>query len=111
MSVLRGGGVKMISVHAGMGAGAQFRRRARIRPGESRWTRHRVGLLACASIAAVCSVAGGIPMAIALHHFFFDRTHLPDLDSFTRFDFSTIGHVYDTDGRPLTELARGHRPI
>jgi penicillin-binding protein 1A len=56
-------------------------------------------------------MAAGIPTAIALHHIFFNRTHLPDLDSFTRFDFSTIGHVYDTDGRPLIELAREHRLI
>ena len=36
---------------------------------------------------------------------------LPDLGPFTRFEFPTIGRIYDADGRPLIELAREFREI
>jgi penicillin-binding protein 1A len=32
-----------------------------------------------------------------------------DLGPFTRFEFSTVGHVYDTNGQPLIQLARERR--
>ena len=39
-------------------------------------------------------------------HVYFDRTDLPDLGPFTRFEFPTIGTVYDANGQPLIELAQ-----
>ena len=47
----------------------------------------------------------------ALYHVYFDRTNLPDLGPFTRFEFPAIGHVYDANGQPLIELAREYRTI
>ena len=41
----------------------------------------------------------------------FDRHNLPDLGPFTRFEFSTVGHIYDASDRPLIELAREQREI
>jgi len=48
---------------------------------------------------------------IGLHHVYRDRANLPDLGPFVRFEFPTIGHVYDTNGQPLIALARERRQI
>jgi penicillin-binding protein 1A len=40
-----------------------------------------------------------------------NRDGLPDLGPFTRFEFPTIGHVYDRNGEPLIELAHEYRHI
>jgi penicillin-binding protein 1A len=50
-------------------------------------------------------------VAIGFHHIYFDRTNLPDIEPFARFEFPAIGCVYDADGRPLIELAREYRRI
>ncbi|MBZ5727403.1 MAG: transglycosylase domain-containing protein [Acidobacteriia bacterium] len=50
-------------------------------------------------------VAGGI------HYVWFDRSNLPDIEAFSRFELPTIGHVYDIDGRPLVEMASEYRQI
>jgi hypothetical protein len=34
-----------------------------------------------------------------------DRTNLPELEPFVRFDFPTICHVYEINGQPLIEMA------
>jgi penicillin-binding protein 1A len=83
-----------------------------IRPGGPPWRRRGVVvLLACGALAAAASVgAAGLTIG-ALHHLYFDRRNLPDLEAFTRFEFPTIGHVYDINGQPLIELAREHRQI
>jgi membrane peptidoglycan carboxypeptidase len=41
----------------------------------------------------------------------FDRTSLPDLDGFIRFDRPAMGHVYDANGYVLIELGRERRDI
>ncbi|MFZ0465510.1 MAG: transglycosylase domain-containing protein [Candidatus Acidiferrales bacterium] len=41
----------------------------------------------------------------------FNRTNLPDLDGFIRFQPPTIGHVYDANGQVLIELARERRQV
>ena len=41
----------------------------------------------------------------------FNRTNLPDLDGFIRFEPPTMGHVYDANGHVLIELGREHRDI
>jgi penicillin-binding protein 1A len=41
----------------------------------------------------------------------FNRTNLPDLDGFIRFEPPTMGHIYDATGRALIELGRERRDI
>jgi len=103
--------VKAIVAQAGVGDVAPARGSPRVRLGGSRWTRRRIGLLACASFAVVSSLAVVIPVGSAIQRLYFDRTNLPDLGSFTRFEFSTIGRVYDSNGQPLIELAREYRQL
>jgi len=65
--------------------------------------------------AAICLLAASLGITafalITLRHVYFDRRHLPDLGPLMRFEFSTIGHVYDTNGQPLIELASEYRQI
>jgi membrane peptidoglycan carboxypeptidase len=69
------------------------------------WRRGAVRALVCAAIVAATLVAGGI------QYIYFDRTNLPDLEAFSRFELPTIGHVYDVNGRPLIEMASEYRQI
>src|SRR4030067_517513 len=48
-------------------------------------------------------------VAVGFHHVYFDRTNLPDIGSFTRFELPTIGHLYATHGQPLIELPKEDR--
>src|SRR5579864_6921780 len=41
----------------------------------------------------------------------FNRTNLPNLDGFIRFEPPTMGHVYDANGQVLIELGRERREI
>jgi penicillin-binding protein 1A len=50
-------------------------------------------------------------LLLGLHYVYFDRSNLPDIEPFARFDFPAIGHVYDTNGQPLVELETEHRQI
>src|SRR4030042_5571922 len=50
-------------------------------------------------------------VAVGFHHVYFDRTNRPDIGPFTRFEFPTIGHIYDANGQPLIELAKKYRRI
>jgi penicillin-binding protein 1A len=43
--------------------------------------------------------------------FYFDRTNLPDIGPFDRFEFPTIGHVYDANDHPLARVAKQYRRI
>ena len=64
-----------------------------------------------------CRAAGGIAAALvifvacAVFYISFNRTNLPDLDGFIRFELPTTGHVYDANGRVLIELGRERREI
>ena len=49
--------------------------------------------------------------AVEFHHVYFSRANLPDLGPLVRFEFPTIGHVYDVNGKPLITFAREHRQI
>src|SRR5512143_1431531 len=54
------------------------------------------------------------PLAIAaglVHHVYFDRSGLPTLDAFVRFEPPTIGEVLDARGKVLIELAREYRRV
>ena len=48
-------------------------------------------------------------VAVRLHNTYFDRTNLPDIEPFTRFEFPTISRVYDANGQPLIEMAREYQ--
>ena len=74
-----------------------------IRSGRLRWQRGVVRLLICTTVITATLVAVG------LYHVYFDRTNLPDIEPFARFEFPTIGHVYDANGQPLIEMAREYR--
>jgi penicillin-binding protein 1A len=55
-----------------------------------------------------------VPVVIAVFTSFyvnFNRTNLPDLDGFIRFEPPTMGHVYDANGYVLIELGRERRDI
>jgi membrane carboxypeptidase/penicillin-binding protein len=64
-----------------------------------------VRLLFCAAILADVLTAG------VLYHIYFDRSNLPDIEGFTQFELPTIGHIYDTNGQPLKEMASESRQI
>ncbi|HYU42352.1 MAG TPA: transglycosylase domain-containing protein [Vicinamibacteria bacterium] len=61
-------------------------------------------------VAAVAGVVliGGAAFA---HHLYLDRSDLPDLEPFIRFEPPTIGEVSDARGEVLIELAREYRRI
>jgi len=105
-----GKGVSVTSVIAGVTAVAPARGSPG-HPGGSRWTRRVILLLTCRGVVAAASVVASLLAVAELHHVYFNRQNLPDLGPFSRFEFPTIGHVYDAGGRPLIELAREYREI
>jgi penicillin-binding protein 1A len=55
-----------------------------------------------------------VPMIFAVFTAFyvnFNRTNLPDLDGFIRFEPPTMGRIYDANGQVLIELGRERRDI
>jgi len=86
-----------------MGSLSAARKIRCIRLGRLRWQSGVVRLLICTTVITATLVAGG------LYHVYFDRTNLPDMEPFTRFEFPTIGHVYDVNDQPLIEMAREYR--
>ena len=64
-------------------------------------------LLALAGVALPA-----LALATALTcHVYFDRSHLPNLDAFIRFDLPMIGEVKDARGNVLIELAHEYRRV
>ena len=61
----------------------------------------------------VAAVAGVVLIGSAAfaHHLYLDRSGLPDLEPFIRFEPPTIGEVSDARGEVLIELAREYRRI
>jgi membrane peptidoglycan carboxypeptidase len=70
--------------------------------------RRRVLLLAVALLPVALLL---FPAVWLVHHVYFDRTGLPDLDSFIRFEPPTTGVVRDAHGKVLIELAREYRRV
>ena len=103
--------MKISRASPGGGAAASARGSPAIRAVGTPWTRGVIVLLTCAAVGAVASVLASLFALGALHHIFLDRRNLPELGPFTRFEFPTIGHIYDTNGKPLIELAREYRQI
>jgi penicillin-binding protein 1A len=58
--------------------------------------------LLLAALPVICFFIAGI-------YINFNRTNLPDLDGFIRFQPPTMGHVYDAKGQVLAELGRERR--
>ena len=81
------------------------------RSGGSPWTRGVVVLLAGVALVSAASIGAAAFTASTLYYVCVDRENLPDLGRFTRFEFPSIGHVYDTNGQPLIALAREYRHI
>jgi penicillin-binding protein 1A len=52
-----------------------------------------------------------LPAVGLVQHIYFNRSGLPDLEAFIRFELPTIGQVYDTNGKVLVELAREYRRV
>ena len=73
-----------------------------IRSGKLRWL---VYPLMCTAVITAALAAVGF------HHVYFDRTNLPDIEPFARFEFPAIGCIYDANDRPLIEMAREYRRI
>ena len=91
--------------HIRVRAQATVQKVRKCRLGRLEWKRSLVGLLVCTTVfAAVLTSAG-------LCYVYFDRNNLPDLAGFTRFEFPTIGYIYDVNGQPLKEMASESRQI
>jgi penicillin-binding protein 1A len=70
-----------------------------------RWRRAVLNHVICATAVMAALVS------IGFYHVYFDRSDLPDIEAFSRFEFPTIGTVYDANGEPLIELAKEYRKI
>jgi penicillin-binding protein 1A len=64
----------------------------------------------CVSVSAVVLLLllSGVGL---VQHIYFNRSGLPDLDPFIRFELPTIGQVSDINGKVLVELAREYRRV
>ena len=63
-------------------------------------------------LGAAALVAASLTLlapAWLVHHVYFDRTGVPDLEAFVQFDLPEIGEVYDANGHVLIELAHQYR--
>jgi penicillin-binding protein 1A len=88
--------------HQGLGRACAFVACCR----RSAWLR-RTLLLATSSLSLLL-----LFLATALmHHVYFDRSNLPDLEPFIRFAAPTTGSVYDARGKVLIELAGEYRKV
>ena len=70
--------------------------------------RHQVVLLGIAVLAVALPL---FPAAWLVHHVYFNRTGMPDLEAFIRFEPPTTGVVRDAHGTVLIELAREYRSV
>src|SRR6202158_5945015 len=62
----------------------------------------------------IASRIAAVPLVLALCgliYISYNRTNLPDLDAFLRFEPPTTGHIYDANGHILIELGRERREI
>jgi penicillin-binding protein 1A len=85
--------------------------RLRTGPGGRRFSRRTVVLFMCAVVVSTPFLTVAALGMSAWYYVYFDRENLPDLGTFARFEFPTIGRVYDINGEPLIALAREYRNI
>jgi penicillin-binding protein 1A len=62
-------------------------------------------------VGLTLAAAGLLVTGAAAHHMYLDRSGVPHLEPFIRFEPPTIGEVYDARGQVLIELAREYRRI
>ena len=86
-------------------ARAAIRGIRKTRWGRLDWHNPLFRLLICTTAVALVLAAAGF------YHIYFDRRSLPDLEAFTRFEFPTIGHIYDAHDRPIKEMGSESRQI
>lgn len=60
---------------------------------------------------AVLAALVVLPASWVIHYVYFDRSHLPDLAPFLRFEPPRIGEVTDARGKVLIELAHEYRRV
>jgi penicillin-binding protein 1A len=70
--------------------------------------RRRIVILGVALLPVVLLL---VPAAWLVYHVYFDRTGMPDLETFIRFEPPTTGVVRDVHGKVLIELAREYRRV
>lgn len=75
------------------------------------WTRGVIATLAGAALVCTVVTAGIAVVETALGGIYLDRRALPDLRPLMRFEFPTVGRIYDTRGEVLIELARERRSL
>jgi penicillin-binding protein 1A len=69
---------------------------------------YRRGVVLAAAFLALSFL---VPTVLLVHYIYFERSRLPDLERFIRFEMPTIGAIYDAEGTVLVELAREYRRI
>lgn len=72
----------------------------------SAWMR-RIVLFVAAPLALLLLLLS----AAVIYHVYFNRSGLPDIEGFIRFEPPTTGKVYDARGKVLIELAREYRRV
>jgi penicillin-binding protein 1A len=77
----------------------------------ARWDRGVIVLLTCVVLGSAFWASAAVFTIRALYHVYYNRENLPDPGPFMRFDFPTIGHIYDANGESVIELAREYRQI
>jgi len=75
--------------------------------GRSRFAWPRRSVLFVATPVALLLLLGAVPM----HYVYLDRSGLPDLEPFFRFEPPSIGEIYDDRGEVLIEVAREYRRV
>ena len=88
-----------------VGAPEDARKFRSLRSVRLRWKKGILYLLVCTTVITAAL------LAVGFHHLYFDRTNLPDIGPFARFGFPAVGHIYDSNGQPLVEVARQYRRI
>ena len=71
----------------------------------SAWSRRVVRIMGLLLVLLLLPVAG------LAHYVYFNRSDLPDLEEFLRFEPPRIGEIYDDQGKVLIELAHEYRRV
>src|SRR5258708_4955642 len=83
------------------------------------WTFHRLfsgvrKVYKTSRLLRIASLLAAVPIVVILCgiiYISYNRTDLPNLDAFLRFEPPTTGHIYDSNGHVLIELGRERREI
>lgn len=62
-------------------------------------------------VGAAPALIAALPVLALFQHVYFDRSGLPDIEPFVRFEPPTTGEIYDAHGQMLIELAREYRRV